>query len=515
MAVAAETGCARTVNFGSMSTVFASGSISATATGRAHLPAADRRQPTLVRGAAWLACFDSLAAEAAILAVLITVNLPNISGRIERFLSARVSVKNVLLLLFLAAAWPAVFHLFGLYDRRRLGQPFRSEASRLLVAATAGSAAALVFPLTTVSGAIALTHLQYFWAAALAFGLVVRAGRRGAERLGYRHARRTLIVGTGRLARRVYRDIGSHGPQRYEVVGFVDEPNGLADERGPMHRIGTLTQLEQILMREVIDEVIIALPVKSCYQQIQSAIRVCERAGVEAKYGTDLFESTVAFPRYDTDGDRAFVAMQVVPDRRRLAFKRAVDIVGAAVGLLLVAPLMIVLAIAIKLTSAGPIIYAQDRCGFNKRRLRMYKFRSMYANAEKLQPALEGRNEAGGPVFKIRNDPRITPLGRFLRKSSLDELPQLWNVLCGDMSLVGPRPLPWRDVRRIVRPSDMRRFSMRPGLTCLWQVQGRSDIDFERWVGLDLEYIDNWSLFLDCRILAKTIPAVLSGRGAA
>ena len=161
------------------------------------------------------------------------------------------------------------------------------------------------------------------------------------------------------------------------------------------------------------------------------------------------------------------------------------------------------MAVAIKLTSRGPVMYAQDRCGLRKRPFRMYKFRSMFADADKLQPELEARNEASGPVFKIRNDPRMTPLGRLLRKSSIDELPQLWNVLRGDMSLVGPRPLPRRDVNRITRPSDMRRFSMRPGLTCLWQVQGRSNIDFERWVELDLEYIDTWSLALDCRILMR------------
>jgi lipopolysaccharide/colanic/teichoic acid biosynthesis glycosyltransferase len=207
--------------------------------------------------------------------------------------------------------------------------------------------------------------------------------------------------------------------------------------------------------------------------------------------------------------------MHVAPDGYRLVVKRAIDIAGAAVGLVIFAPLMVIVAIAIKLTSAGQIIYAQDRCGFSKRPLRMYKFRSMFADAAERQDALEERNEANGPVFKIRNDPRITPLGRLLRRTSIDELPQLWNVLRGDMSLVGPRPLPWRDVRRIIRPSDMRRFSMRPGLTCLWQVQGRNNIDFERWVELDLEYIDRWSLALDARILLKTIPAVLSGNGAA
>ena len=167
-------------------------------------------------------------------------------------------------------------------------------------------------------------------------------------------------------------------------------------------------------MRQVIDEVVIALPVKSCYQQIQYVISVCERAGVQAKYGADMFESTVAFPRYDAQGDRAFVAMQVAPDGYRLVIKRAIDIVGAAAGLVILRPLMLIVAAAIKLTSPGPIVYPQDRCGLGRRPFRMYKFRSMYADADKLQASLEERNEASGPVFKIRNDPRITPLGRLL-----------------------------------------------------------------------------------------------------
>jgi lipopolysaccharide/colanic/teichoic acid biosynthesis glycosyltransferase len=206
--------------------------------------------------------------------------------------------------------------------------------------------------------------------------------------------------------------------------------------------------------------------------------------------------------------------MQVVPEGHALIVKRAIDVVGASIGVVLLAPLMLFVAALIKLTSSGPVVYAQDRCGLNRRGFRMYKFRSMYEDADKLQTSLEERNEACGPVFKIRDDPRITPLGRVLRKTSIDELPQLWNVLVGDMALVGPRPLPWRDVNKITRPADMRRFSMRPGLTCLWQIQGRSNIGFERWVELDLEYIDNWSLALDVDILIKTVPAVITGVGA-
>lgn len=493
-----------------------SGTISRPATTQVRLPAPTAaKRAILVRGAGLLACLDSLAAVVAILGVLVSENLTTLSGGLEGFLSARITVKNVLLLIFLATAWPAVFHLFGLYEARRLRQ-LGSEAGRLIAATTAGSGLALGFPLTSVTGSLTLGDLRHFWLASLLLCLMVRTGRRAIDRARHRDARRTLIVGTGPLAGRVYQDLRVERLHRYEVVGFVDEPadGGPEFDRVQHQTIGTLEHLEQILMRQVIDEVVIALPVKSRYQQIQYAIGVCERVGVKAKYGADLFESTVAFQMYDAHGDRAFVAMHVAPDGYRLVAKRTIDVIGAAAGLVLFAPLMLVIAIAIRLTSAGPIVYVQERCGFNKRPLRMYKFRSMLANADTLQAFLEDRNEATGPVFKIWDDPRITPLGRLLRKSSLDELPQLWNVLRGDMSLVGPRPLPWRDVHRITRPSDMRRFSMRPGLTCLWQVQGRSNLDFERWVELDLEYIDTWSLALDLRILVQTIPAVLRGNGA-
>lgn len=483
---------------------------------------AARPSSTLVQGAGLLACLDSLAAVASILSVLVTVNLPTMSVDLESFLSTRITVKNVLLLIFLATAWPLVFYLFGLYRTRWLDR-FETEAAGLVGATSIGSLAAFVFPLTSVSGSLSINDIRQFWATSLALCLLVRTVRRFVDPTRQQHVRRTLIVGTGRLARLVQREMRLHGPGSYELVGFVDEPigepnDGLKSQEVSgikYETIGTLEELEEILMRQVIDEVIIALPVKSCYQQIQYAIGVCERAGVQSSYGADLFESTVAYPRYDAQGTRTFVAMQVGPHGWRLAVKRAIDIVGASLGLVLLLPLMLMVALAIKLTSPGPILYVQDRCGLNKRPFPMYKFRSMFADADSIQPSLEARNEANGPIFKIWNDPRITPLGALLRKSSIDELPQLWNVLRGEMSLVGPRPLPRRDVHRFTRASDMRRFSMRPGLTCLWQVHGRSNLDFDRWVELDMEYIDTWSLASDFRILVRTIPAVLSGEGAA
>lgn len=498
-----------------MSTISVSERV-AHATTRVHTtPSSRRTGRVLVRRVGLIASLDSLAAVMAILAVFITVNLPAIPGSMDSFLSARITVKNILLLILLAMAWPGVFHLFGLYEVRN-ARNFRSEIARLFAATVAGSVLSLAFPLTSISGRVTVADVPRFWFLSFTLCLMLRTGRRAIARARHRHVRRTLIVGTGHLAQRANKDLFLDREHRHEVVGFVDEPANGAPEYDRIAEpvIGGLADLEQILMRQVIDEVVIALPVKSYYQQIQYVIGVCERAGVRAKYGADMFKSTVAFPRYDADGDRAFVAMQVTPEGYRLVLKRLIDIVGAAASLVLLAPLMLIVAAAIKLTSRGPVVYAQDRCGLNKRPFRMYKFRSMYVDADKLQGSLEEQNEMDGPVFKIRDDPRITPLGRLLRKYSLDELPQFWNVLLGDMSLVGPRPLPWRDVARITRPSDMRRFSMRPGLTCLWQVQGRSNIDFVRWVELDLEYIDQWSLALDALILIKTIPAVLRADGA-
>lgn len=473
------------------------------------------KRATFIRYAGLVACFDALAAVAAILVVFIAVNFSQLPVDAQGFLSARITVKNILLLIVLAVAWPSVFHLFGLYEVQRVRQ-FGDEARRLIGAVLVGSALALVFPITSASGSINLSDVPYFCLAAIVFGLTTRGARRALEHAHFGQARQILIVGTGRLASRAFKDIRVDPMQRYEVIGFVDEPHDAraGRDRGLQPLIGTIDELEEILMRQAIDEVVIALPVKSRYQDIQHVIGLCERAGVQAKYGADMFESTVASPRYHAHGDRAFVAMQVVPDAHWLAVKRVIDVIGSVCSLVILAPLMLAVAALIKLTSSGPVVYTQNRCGLNRRAFRMYKFRSMYVDAEQMQASLEQRNEASGPVFKIRDDPRVTPLGRVLRKTSIDELPQLWNVLIGDMSLVGPRPLPWRDVNRITRPADMRRFSMRPGLTCLWQIQGRSNIDFERWVELDLEYIDNWSLRLDAVIVIKTVPAVLSGNGA-
>jgi len=324
-----------------------------------------------------------------------------------------------------------------------------------------------------------------------------------------------VIVGSGPMALRVFNAIQARESKDCVVVGFVDS-RSLDDMPAEVRSrlIGSLEELESLLSREPIDQVLIALPVKSSYAAIQRVVESCERVGVELKYFPDLFAVSLARQAFDGEDEQPAMKLQLVADDHRLMIKRALDLAGATCGLIALSPLLLGCALAVKFTSPGPIVFAQPRYGRNRRLFRMYKFRTMVQDAERLQGALEAQNEAQGPVFKIRSDPRVTRVGRVMRRLSLDELPQLLNVLQGDMSLVGPRPLPVRDVSRFSETWLMRRFSVKPGLTCLWQVNGRSDVDFDRWVRLDLDYIDNWSLGLDMRILFKTVPVVLWGRGA-
>jgi exopolysaccharide biosynthesis polyprenyl glycosylphosphotransferase len=217
----------------------------------------------------------------------------------------------------------------------------------------------------------------------------------------------------------------------------------------------------------------------------------------------------------EIDGDHYVATYAEDRDWWPLVVKRILDTTFSVILLILFAPLFAVVALLIKFSSDGPVLFRQERMGVNKRRFMIVKFRTMVPNAEKMMAELEGQNEVSGPVFKIKKDPRITPIGKILRRTSVDELPQLFNVLKGDMSLVGPRPLPVRDYEGFSADWQRRRFSVRPGITCLWQVSGRSSIPFEQWMKLDLQYLDEWSLWLDVKILAQTVSAVLRGSGAA
>jgi exopolysaccharide biosynthesis polyprenyl glycosylphosphotransferase len=450
---------------------------------------------------------DALLAICVLAGVVIATNLDHMPNGLDEFLAIRLTVKNALLITGFAWAWPFVLSLCGLYIPTRL-RTGHGEWPRLVLAGAIGCTLASVFPLTSESGLVGPVHALLFGAAVVPISGLLRVLVRAVSANRHPERRRhVLLVGSGKLAARLYRRLLSDPLQDITVVGFVDsEPHAALATTGSLH-LGGIHDLEHILMHRVVDDVFIGLPIKSRYEQIRQIIVVCDRVGVPVSYSTDFFGggSTSSHP---------VLSLSRAPNAEQLELKRAIDVVGAVVLLIVFAPVMLGIVLAIKLTTRGPALFAHERYGYMKRRFRMYKFRTMVNGAEQMQAALEQYNEASGPAFKIRNDPRITGVGRFLRRTSLDELPQLWHVLRGEMSLVGPRPLPTRDVRRFTEPWLMRRFSMRPGLTCLWQISGRTTLSFERWVELDLEYIDRWSLLLDAWILLRTVPAVIRGTGA-
>src|SRR6266850_2662983 len=276
-----------------------------------------------------------------------------------------------------------------------------------------------------------------------------------------------------------------------------------------------MSELQSMLDTEPVDEVFVSLPMDKYGHVIEAIVQLCQEQGIVVRVQPDLSLRTFVKPYIGEFGGVPFVTVRSVPpDGWPLFIKRLIDVVGGAALLVGLAPLLAIAALLIKIDSPGPILFRQERIGLNKRRFQLLKFRTMVVGADQQQHGMEQLNEANGPVFKIKDDPRITRLGKFLRRYSIDELPQLFNVLNGDMSLVGPRPLPVRDVERINVQWHKRRFSVKPGITCLWQVNGRSDVSFEHWVQLDLEYIDKWCLGLDIKILIKTVPVVLRGSGA-
>jgi len=250
--------------------------------------------------------------------------------------------------------------------------------------------------------------------------------------------------------------------------------------------------------------------------RVQQAVEACELEGIEAWLCADFIKTSIARPTYETFDRQPMLVFRATPEVSwPLVLKNIIDRIAALFLLIVLSPLLIVTAILVKLTSPGPIFFKQQRAGLHGRPFTMWKFRSMYSDAEHRRSELEHRNEMSGPVFKITDDPRITKIGKFLRKTSIDELPQLWNVLRGEMSLVGPRPLPLYETEKFESLAHRRRLSMKPGLTCLWQIRGRNKVvNFDDWVQMDLQYIDNWSLTLDLYILLRTIPAVLFGWGA-
>jgi exopolysaccharide biosynthesis polyprenyl glycosylphosphotransferase len=326
--------------------------------------------------------------------------------------------------------------------------------------------------------------------------------------------RTVLIAGTGHKAAQLGDFVEAHPHWGFRVIGYLDDDNGgeiRRADRWPC--LGKVTDLEAVLMREVVDELIFVIE-KGKLGEYENALVVAERHGVRAHVSLDIFPHVLARPVLEELDGIALLSFTTTPaNPGQLAAKRAIDFAFSFVFFLVTAPIQALAAVLIKISSPGPVFFRQVRCGLNGRHFTLLKFRTMDLGAQERLHEVSHLNEMSGPVFKVSRDPRLTPVGRLLRRLSVDELPQLWNVILGDMSLVGPRPPLPEEVARY-QPWQRRRLSMKPGITCLWQVSGRSNLDFDRWMALDLKYIDTWSPMLDLKILLKTVPAVLSGRGA-
>lgn len=330
-----------------------------------------------------------------------------------------------------------------------------------------------------------------------------------------KHSLHVIIIGTGERAREIASELRRQAEWGVEVVGHLDpDPKRVGQMIDNVPVLGTIDDISTCLKEYVVDEVIIAVT-RSFLSDAEPIAYACEEEGIKLRFMADVFRLQVARVSLTQVGKIPLLTLEpVAQDRNKLFIKRLFDLVVTLASMPFFLPVILLVAIAIKLDSPGPIFFVQQRVGLRKHLFPMFKFRSMFENAEDMLKEIEHLNEAEGPIFKIANDPRVTRVGRFIRKTSLDELPQLFNVLRGEMSLVGPRPMSIRDVELFDRGIQRKRFSVKPGITCLWQISGRSNLPFDKWLELDLEYIENWSFWLDMKILLKTIPAVLKSRGA-
>lgn len=344
--------------------------------------------------------------------------------------------------------------------------------------------------------------------------LGIRLTSRYVRQRGFNY-RTLVIVGTNRPARTLAASINDHSYWGFKLLGFVKTRSTDRDPKrnlgGPL--LGSLEDLPQLLEDNVVDDVFFSVSHRDL-RELESSFAALHEQGVRTRFLLDLAPVAPSRIELEEMGGVSLLSFSRAPTSyAQLLAKRSMDVALATVLALFGLPLVLLIALVIKMTSTGQVVYQQTRCGLNGRTFTLYKFRTMVDGAEHRQSELAHLNEMDGPAFKVRRDPRVTWIGRFLRKFSLDELPQLWNVLRGDMSLVGPRPPVPTEVAQYSR-GQRRRLSMKPGLTCLWQVSGRNNVDFDRWMEMDLEYIDKWSPMLDLKIILKTIPAVLSGRGA-
>ncbi len=439
---------------------------------------------------------------------------------LQRLFSMRVKLSNFAIFVIILILCHGMFSLCGLYESKRLSGKLAEvgDGFKAVLLSTACLALISIFFKVKLINA---GFLGIFWLicsiAVVASRLLLRYWLASARRRGH-NLHHVLILGTNSRAVDFARMLEASPERGCRLLGFVDDEwDGLSAFRATGYKIAcNYDGLAEFLRRNVVDEVAIYLPLRSFYEHAAQMANLCEQHGILLRFDSDIFNLKIARPRAEVvDGTPQLTLHGSGLEGWAFLFKRSIDLIVSTIVLIVLSPLFLCVAALIKMTSPGPVFFGQKRVGLNKRHFTMYKFRTMVPDAERIQEELLHLNEMTGPVFKIKNDPRITPIGRFLRKTSIDELPQLFNVLLGDMSLVGPRAMSVRDYQLFNEDWQRRRFSVPPGITCLWQIHGRNAIPFEQWMEMDMQYIDKWSLWLDLKILARTIPAVLKGFGAA
>jgi exopolysaccharide biosynthesis polyprenyl glycosylphosphotransferase len=438
---------------------------------------------------------------------------------LPEFMAQRIKLGNCLLFAALLVAWHNLFVLCGFYvSKRRTSRS--TDIHEICRGTVLASAFLLVMARTLHIKMVTLPFVLVFWIICTCLMISGRLVARPLLSLRRRgsNSRFLLIVGTNERAIGFADSIRLRTELGYQIVGFVDDDwSGTRKfEAEGNTRCCDFSGLPSFLRCNVIDEAIIFLPLRSYYEHAAQLVSLCEHHGIVVRVDSKVFNlrtQTSSALGFEENSHIESVASPALSGPALV--KRLIDCIVSAIALVSFSPLFLLVGLLSKCTSDGPVFFRQTRVGLNKRMFDMYKFRTMIPDAEKAQEQLRSMNEMTGPVFKIKNDPRVTALGRLLRSTSIDELPQLFNVLKGEMSLVGPRAMSLRDYERFDSDLHRRRFSVKPGITCLWQVAGRNSIPFERWMELDLQYIDKWSLWLDLKILAKTVPAVLRGTGAA
>lgn len=435
---------------------------------------------------------------------------PNLEGLIY------FSLKNNVLSITVLPTWMYLLILLGAYKEFRLRQ-FKQDLFIILKAS--------VFSIIVLGSIFFITQMKLtsrlyigIFTVTTAVSLIIEKRLMGffldkMHEHGFNQIN-ILLVGTGKRAQKFIRVLKEHSNWGLQIVGLIDDEHDLYGKEIEGYRVlGRIQDIPFILHRKVIDRVIFVVP-RLWLHRLDDVILACEREGISTSISLDLYDLRIARMRQTYFSEFPLLEFETFnANEWELFFKRTIDIIFSLIFIILLSPVFILTTIAIKLESKGPVLFSQIRSGVNGRKFTLFKFRSMIVGAEMKKKHLEKMNEMDGPVFKIKYDPRITSVGRIIRKFSIDELPQLFNVLKGDMSIVGPRP-PLPIEVDLYELWQRRRLSLKPGLTCIWQVSGRNNVNFERWMEMDLEYIDSWSLWLDLKILFKTFFVVLFGFGA-